>query len=207
MADRVATLKVVDALELDEATRRALKPGELMRDRNGMLRRLPRFFFEVESWEMARATQLTPHFGLWEFVNVDLKETPSQRRYPRYVPCAVSLLASYLELLRDKVRTYIRIAANGAYRTPSHALSTHASPHCWGTAANIHKIGDESLDTQDAIERCGSIAAKLLPSVWVRPFGTDVGTADDHLHVDLGYVTVVPHDAAGEAEPAEAKDE
>ncbi|HET6762161.1 MAG TPA: hypothetical protein VFH27_00780, partial [Longimicrobiaceae bacterium] len=56
-------LKVVDGLELDEAYRAVLKPGELLRDRDGHLRRLPRFFYEVPSWDTALETELTEHFA------------------------------------------------------------------------------------------------------------------------------------------------
>ena len=32
----------------------------------------------------------------------------------------------------------------------------------------------------------------------MRPWGHGPGLSDDHLHLDLGYVTVVPREAAGE---------
>jgi hypothetical protein len=32
----------------------------------------------------------------------------------------------------------------------------------------------------------------------VRPYGPELGEADDHLHVDLGWSVTVPHGTAGE---------
>ena len=186
-------LKIVDACALDEGYRKLLRPGEVLTDREGRARRLPRFFYEVDSWQTALDIKLTPHFSLWEFVNIDLREAERIRAFPRYVPCAVSLTAAYLELFRERVGTYVHIAANGGYRSPSHELTTHASTHNWATAANIYRVGGDYMDTKESIERYAQIAASVMPSAWARPFGYSHGFTMDHLHVDLGYVTVVPH--------------
>jgi hypothetical protein len=196
--DRVLPLAVVDARALGPELRRVLRPGELLADREGRLRRLPSFFYEVPSWQTARETYLSPHFALWEFISVDVREAEAQRGFPRYVPCAVTLLAAHLEVFRERVKTYVRIAANGGYRTPAHVLSTHASAHCWGTAANVYRVGDEYVDDQEKVDRFGAIATRALPALWARPYGHGVGFADDHLHLDIGYVTLVPRDAPGE---------
>ena len=193
-------LTVVDGLALGERYRRALRPAEMMRDRQGRSRRLPRFFYEIDSRRTAQETKLTPHFSLWEFISVDVRESEALRGFPKFIPCAVALLAAELQLLRQEVGTFIHIAANGGYRSPAHALSHYASPHNWATAVNIYRIGDDYLDEQEKIERYGRQAARLLPGAWVRPYGHNVGYADDHVHLDLGYVTVVPRDAAGEDE-------
>lgn len=189
-------LPVVDALELDGALARLLKPGALMQTRDGEAHRLPRFFYEVDSWQTALTTQLTPHFGLWELMDVDLHESRNLRLFPRYVPCAVTSLAAALEVFRLEVGTTVRIAANGGYRSPTHRGSRSGSPHCWGTAANIYAIGGEPLDTEDQIGRYAAVAMRLLPFAWVRPYGHGLGHADDHLHLDLGYVTMVPNGAS-----------
>jgi hypothetical protein len=193
-------LRIVDGLELDERYRQALRPGELMADQKGRARRLPRFFYEIDSNKTAQETLLAPHFALWEFINTDVREARALHGFPRYIPCAVTLLALHLEVLREKVGTFVRIAANGAYRSPAHALSRYASPHNWAAAANIYQIGDEYLDEQEKIERYNEIAAKLLPGLWARPYGHSKGYADDHVHIELGYVTVVPRDGAGEGD-------
>lgn len=192
-------LRVVDGLALDPEARRALRPGELLRDREGRARRLPRFFFEVPSWEAAREVPLAPHFEAWEFLNVDVREDAVLRtRWPRYLPCAVALLASALEVLREEVGTYVHVAANGGYRSPAHGLTTHASAHCWGTAANLYRVGDDWLDDPATIVRYQRIVRRVLPTAWVRPYGSKRGEAMDHLHLDLGWAVVVPHDAPGE---------
>ena len=196
----LARLKVVDGLELDEKYKEALRPAELIADPQGRLRRLPRFFYEIDSRQSARETQLAPHFSVWEFIEVDLREAESLGGFPKYIPCAVALLAAALELFRQQVGTLVHIAANGGYRSPAHELARKASTHSWGAAADIYKIGGDYLDDQEKIERYGRIATRLLPGVWARPYGHNVGYADDHLHLDLGYVVVTPVDARGEIE-------
>ncbi len=192
MIAQVNGLPVVDGLQLPQSHRELLRPGEPMRAANGDLHRLPRFFYLVESSAVAVNTLLTPNFGLWEFMEIDLFEALPLRRYPRYVPCAVTTLAAALEVLRAAVGAPIRVAANGGYRSPAHAASRAASPHCWGTAANIFRIGNEYLDTEEKILRYSAVALKTVAGCWTRPCGP--GAADDHLHIDLGYVTVVPRD-------------
>lgn len=185
-------LRAVDGLQLPERHRALLRPGVALRSRGGETHVLPRFFFEVASWEQALETPLTPNFSLWEFMDVDLHERERLRFFPRYVPCAVTALAAALESVRAEVGATVRIAANGGYRSPSHDGSRPASPHCWGSAANIYRIGNDLLDTQERIERVAAIVRRLLPFAWIRPYGHDPGYADDHLHVDIGYVTLVP---------------
>jgi hypothetical protein len=194
------SLRLVDALDLPDPVREALRPGGFMHDEHGRARRLPRYFYEVPSWDAALATELTPHFGLWELLDVDFREAEAMRTFPRYVPCAIVLLASHLEVLREKVGTVVRVAANGGYRSPAHALSTSASTHCWGTAANIYRIGEEMMDSQERIDRYSRLARDVLPGIWSRPYGAGAGFAFDHVHLDLGFATVVPHDAPSEAE-------
>lgn len=191
-------LPVVDGFELDDELREILRPGELMEDEDGRARRLPRFFYEVESWEQARGLPLTHNFALWEFLDTDVREVERLRRYPRYVPCAITLLAAHLEVVRQEVGTLVHIAANGGYRSPGHELSRGASPHMWGTAVNIYRIGSDYIDSQDSIERYTRITRELLSGVWIRPYGHGAGYADDHLHIDLGYAGLVPRAAASQ---------
>ena len=194
-----SSLPVVDARTLDVQRRAALRPGELVRDESGRQRRLPIYFYEVGSWQLARDTELAPNFGLWEFIDVDVREPAIVRTYPRYIPCAVLLLASALSLVRLQLRQSIWISANGGYRSPSHAQSRAGSTHCWGTAANVYRIGDERLDSQMAIERMAAAATRAVPALWARPFGEAVGCSDDHLHLDLSFASFVPRGAPGES--------
>jgi len=146
----------------------------------------------VDSWDQALHTDLTAHFALWELIGVDLHEAPAAYAFPRYVPCAILLLAAALELFRCEVGTYVHVGANGGYRSPGHRLSTHASRHCWATAANIYRVGDTYLESREEMERYATIARNVIPGVWVRPHGPGSGEADDHLHIDLGYTTFDP---------------
>lgn len=189
-------LPVIDALSLPAAHRELLRPGELVAGRDGDYHRLPRYFYEVESWALALATPLTAHFGLWEFMDVDLREPLPLRIFPRYVPCAVALLAAALEVVRVEVGVPVRVSANGGYRSPSHAGSDAGSRHAWGAAANVYQIGPELLDTQERIERFTAVVRRVLPFAWTRPYGAELGMSDDHLHLDIGYATLVPRGAS-----------
>ena len=191
-------LRVVDGRELATPLRDALRPDGVLRDRHGHARRLPRWFYEIPSWDAARETRVAPHFHLWEFIHTDVREAPPLRTFPRYVPCAVTLLAACLEQFRDAAGRYVHIAANGGYRSPRHRLTCNASPHAWGTAVNIYRVGDTFLDTREAIERYANVARDALPGVWTRPYGDGPDLADDHLHLDLGYVVVEPRDVPGD---------
>lgn len=192
MAESVRTLRVVDGLELEPAYREALRPGELVRNAAGRMVQLPRYFYEVPSWETALETELSPHFGAFEFLDIDVREAEPLRAFPRYLPCAVVGFVAALERFRDAVGTPVRIAANGGYRSPSHALSASTSPHLWGAAADIYRIGNEYLDDPERIRRYAEVARRTVAGIWVRPVGDGPGYAFDHLHLDLGYLTLVP---------------
>jgi hypothetical protein len=188
-------LRIVDGRRLEKKFRDVLKPGGVMSDSQGQAHQLPRYFYEIPSWDVANTTQLSENFALWEFIHTDVHEAEPLRTFPRYVPCAITLLALGLEQFRDKARGYVHIAANGGYRSPCHSLSVHATPHAWATAVNIYKIGDTMLDQQETLEHYAQIAYKSMPGIYVRPFGRIPGSTDDHLHLDFGYVIAVPRGA------------
>jgi hypothetical protein len=192
MADVGPPLRVVDGVRLPPAFRDALRPGEVVRDAVGRSVQLPRYFYEVQSWEAALETRISENFGAFEFLDVDLREAEPLRGFPRYLPCAVVAFAAALERFRDAVGAPVRIAANGGYRSPSHRLSVPTSPHQWGAAADIYRIGGRMLDDADRIERYGRTARDVIAGVWARPAGDRPGTSFDHLHLDLGYLTLVP---------------
>jgi hypothetical protein len=188
-------LMVVDGLRLDKPLRDALLPGRTIYDDTGKPRRLPRYFYEIPSWEHAMNIQLSANFSLWEFIQTDVREAAPLRAFPRYVPCAITLTALCLERFRDATDTFVHIAANGGYRSPKHSLNTNATTHSWATAVNIYRVGDVFLDDREAIERFAALARQTLPGAWTRPFGSMRGQTDDHLHIDFGYVVSMPHDA------------
>lgn len=188
-------LKVVDAFDLDDELRAILKPGEMVRDAQGRRHRLPRYFYEIPSKEAAMATRLTPHFAINEFILSDLKEATRLQQYPRYIPCATRILAFYLEQFRTACGASVHIAVNGGYRSPSHKLSLNATPHMWGTAADVYRIGSNIIKTKESIEKYNEIAEDLSDEVNVLPYGHVTGrNADDHVHLDLGYITLVPRE-------------
>ena len=188
-------IKVVDAFDLDDELRSLLKPGEMLRDAQGRRHRLPRYFYEVPSHESAVEIRLTPHFGINEFIFVDLREAQRLQQFPRYVPCAVRMLAFFLEQFRTAAGGSVHIAVNGGYRSPAHKMAIDGSPHMWGTAADIYRIGSSILKTKELIDRFNDVAEELSDDVVVMPYGHETGkTVDDHVHIDLGYLTVIPRE-------------
>ena len=195
MSEETQVLKVVDAFDLDDELRSILRPGEMVRDGQGRRHRLPRYFYEVADHDSALRTRLTQNFGLNEFILVDLKEAPRLQQYPRYVPCAVRVLAFYLQQFRAAAGGTVHIAVNGGYRSPAHKLSTDATPHMWGTAADVYKVGGNILRTKELIEKFNVIAEDLSDDVNVLPYGPATGrNADDHVHIDLGYISLIPRE-------------
>ena len=182
-------LEVIDGLQLPDEHRQLLRPGEALADENGVTHHLPRFFYSVPSWPDAHKQRVATHFKLSELMTVDCREADSLlTTFPHYVPCAVLLLARYLEDLRREADAFVFIAANGGYRSPAHKLSNGKSPHCWGTAADIYRVGDTYLNDEKSLAKYAETAASLGPQVFVRPYTE----GDDHLHIDLGFITVVP---------------
>ena len=188
-------MRTVDALQLSAEHRAVLRPCEFLADPRGGTHRLPRYFYEVASWQEAKTLQLTTNFTLAELMIIDCREAALLfRSVPHYVPCAISVLARYLQEFRLRVEAPVFVAANGGYRSPAHRVTpAHATAHHWATAADIYRIGDTWLDSQKAIERYARIAESLGPEVMVKPFGHGPGETDDHLHLDLGFLTLVPH--------------
>ena len=192
-------LRPVDGLHLAEEYRGLLRPGESEAGTNGAVHPLPRFFYEIGSWEQAHEIRLTPHFTLAELMLVDCREARLLlSQFPHYVPCAILLLARFLEDFRREVDAPVFISANGGYRSPAHEIGGAKSIHAWGTAANIYRIGDTFLCDTKSVEKYRTIAASLSPAVFVRPFGREKGQTSDHLHIDLGYARLTPREC-GEA--------
>ena len=194
---RVEVLRAIDGLDLPEEDRSLLRPGETETDSSGNVHRLPRFFYEVRSWQEAQELRLAPHFTLAELMLVDCREARLLlSQFPHYVPCAIIILARLLEDFRHEVGAPVFIAANGGYRSPAHQIGGAKSIHAWGTAANIYRIGDTILADTKSIEKYRTIAASLSPAVFVRPFGLEKGQTSDHLHIDLGYVRLTPRECS-----------
>src|SRR5436305_14763171 len=187
----------VDGFNLPEQYRALLRPGEAEADVNDKLHHLPRFFYEIGSWDEAREIRLAPHFTLAELMLVDCREASLLLcQFPHYVPCAILLLARFLEAFRREVDAPVFISANGGYRSPAHQIGGAKSIHAWGAGANIYRIGDTFLSDTKSMERYRTIAASLGPAVFVRPFGREKGQTSDHLHIDLGYVRLTPRECS-----------
>ena len=194
---RTEFLRPIDGLRLPEEYRELLRPDESEAGANGTVHRLPRFFYEIGSWEEAHEIRLTPHFTLAELMLVDCREARLLlNQFPHYVPCAILLLARFLEAFRREVDAPVFIGANGGYRSPAHQIGGAKSIHAWGTAANIYRIGDTFLSDTKSMEKYRTIAASLGPAVFVRPFGREKGQTSDHLHIDLGYVRLTPRECS-----------
>jgi peptidase M15-like protein len=194
---RTEFLRAIDGMRLPEEYRALLRPGETETNILGNIHRLPRFFYEIASWQEAHEIRLAPHFTLAELMLVDCREARLVlTEFPHYVPCAIVLLAKLLEDFRREVDAPVFISANGGYRSPAHKIGGAKSIHAWGTAANIYRVGDTLLSDARSIEKYRAIAASLSPAVFVRPFGREQGQTDDHLHIDLGFVSLTPRDCS-----------
>ncbi len=188
-------LEAVDGLKLSEKHLVLLRPGEAVADQDGIAHHLPRFFYAVPSWSCAHEVRLAEHFRLSELMTVDCREAELLlREFPHYVPCAVVLMARYLEDLRRKAEATIFVSANGGYRSPAHLRNDFKSPHSWGTAADIYRVGDTYLHDERTITRFGHLAESLGPQIHVRPYAP----GDDHLHIDLGFLSVTPRHCSEE---------
>jgi hypothetical protein len=194
---RTEFLRPIDGLRLAKKYRALLRPGESEAGANGTVHRLPRFFYEIGSWEEAHEIRLAPHFTLAELMLVDCREARLLlSQFPHYVPCAILLLARFLEDFRREVDAPVFVSANGGYRSPAHEIGGAKSVHAWGTAANIYRIGDTFLSDTKSIEKYRTIAVSLSPAVFVRPFGREKGQTSDHLHIDLGYARLTPRECS-----------
>jgi len=186
-------LQPIDGFHLSAEHRAALRPGEPIADKQGRIHYLPRFFFQVPSWEEARALRVAAHFKLSELMTVDSRESDLLlRMFPHHVPCAILALARYLEDLRREVDAPVFVSANGGYRSPAHRVNRRIGTHSWGTAADIYRIGDTYLEDEKSIARYAQVAASLGAEVYVRPYAE----GDDHLHVDLGFLNLVPRECS-----------
>lgn len=186
-------LDVVDGLKLSAPHRKLLRPGEPVQDKAGIVHHLPRFFYSVPSWPAAHETRLAPHFKLAELMTVDCREADLLlREFPHFVPCAITLLAGFLEAFRRAADAVVFVSANGGYRSPAHRRNQKKSPHSWATAADIYRVGDTFLNDEKSITRYGEMAESLGQQVLARPYAE----GDDHLHFDLGFVTVTPRECS-----------
>jgi Peptidase M15 len=190
-------LRTVDGLRLSEGYRVLLRPDEAKAGSTGAVHRLPRFFYEIGSWEEAQELRVAPHFTLAELMIVDSREARLLlKQFPHYVPCAILLLARFLEDFRREVDAPVFISANGGYRSPAHQVGGATSIHAWGTAANIYRVGDTFLCDAKSIGKYRTVAASLSPAVFARPFGRERGQTIDHLHIDLGYARLSPRECS-----------
>jgi hypothetical protein len=194
---RTEKLRAIDGLQLSQEYRSLLRPAETETDVPGNVHRLPRFFYEIGSWQQAHETRLAPHFTLAELMLVDCREaTLLLSQFPHYVPCAIVVLARFLEDFRREVDAPVFTSANGGYRSPAHRIGGAKSIHAWGTAANIYRVGDTFLTDGRSLEKYRAIAVSLSPAVFVRPFGHEPGQTNDHLHIDLGFVSLTPRECS-----------
>jgi hypothetical protein len=69
-----------------------------------------------------------------------------------------------------------------------------AATHMWGTAADLYRVGTVVLRDRASIETYNRVIEDLTDDLYVMPYGHEIGEADDHIHLDLGYVTVVPRE-------------
>lgn len=149
-------LAVVDGRELPKAFRKLLRPGETVTDTEGRDLTLPTHFYEIDSWKQARETEMAPNFGLYEFISIDVREADLLRSFPRYVPLALAHLAAHLALLRSTLGTYVHVAANGGYRSPTHHVGPEAEGRARRKADPPGSVRDRARGRVHGIDRRGA---------------------------------------------------
>src|SRR2546430_13787931 len=138
---RTDFLRPIDGLCLAEEYRALLRPGESETGATGKVHRLPRFFYEIGTWEEAHEIRLAPHFTLAELMLVDCREARLLlSQFPHYVPCAILLLARFLEDFRREVDAPMFVSANGGEPARAPQSWGAQSLHLWGAGANIYTI-------------------------------------------------------------------
>ena len=169
-----------------------LRPGEVVADALRRQHTLPRFLRD-QIVGAGQSHALAPHF-IAELITVDCREARCCSKSFR-TTCRARFRSSALSGSVSPARRCAGfIAANGGYRSPAHAFCQPPDPHAWATAANIYRVGDHWLDDREAIEKYARLAEAVAPEFFAKPFGFGPDETDDHLHLDLGYVTFVPRD-------------
>src|SRR2546430_2581044 len=134
-------MRAIDGFNLPEEYRALLRPAEADTDLSGNVHHLPRFFYEIGSWEEAHEIRLAPHFTLAELMLVDCREARLLlSEFPHYVPCAIVLLARLLEDFRREVDAPMFVSANGGEPARAPQSWGAQSLHLWGAGANIYTI-------------------------------------------------------------------
>ena len=67
----VETLRAIDGLNLPGEYRALLRPGAAETDSRGNVHRLPRFFYEIGSWQQAHEVRFAPQRHANEIVAAD----------------------------------------------------------------------------------------------------------------------------------------
>src|SRR5207247_8322148 len=107
-------LRAVDGLNLPDEYRALLRPGEAESDVQDNVHRLPRFFYEIGSWQQAQEIRLAPHFTLAELMLVDCREAKLLlSQFPHYAPCAVVFLARFVDDFRRDVVSHVFLSEKG----------------------------------------------------------------------------------------------
>ena len=95
-------------------------PGGTLCDHAGRARVLPRYFYEMPTWEQARARICPPLHALGIHPDRRSRGGPAPR-FPAVRPVRNDSAGVRLEQLREAVGTYVHIAANGGYCSPRHS--------------------------------------------------------------------------------------
>ncbi len=170
--------------------RSLLRPGEMVRDAAGTAASPSALLLRSSlATRRRRRSSLTPHFASTSSSSSTSRRRSRLQDYPRYVPCAVRILAFYLERFREAFGASLHIAVNGGYRSPAHKLYAPASlAHVGNRRPTSTAIGTSILNDQESDRAAtGKRPRRSADELNVLPYGHDVGKADDHLHFDLGY--------------------
>src|SRR3989442_10872177 len=159
-------MRAIDAFNLPAEYRALLRPAEAETDFRGNVHLLPRFFYEIGSWEEAHEIRFAPHFTLAELMLVDCREARLLlSEFPHYVPCAIVLLARLLEDFRREVDAPVFISANGGHRSPAHQIGGAKKIHDPGETAGALSGCDNFLGNAKRLEDTGGIPGVHMPGL------------------------------------------
>jgi hypothetical protein len=138
-----------------------------------------------------------PHFTLAELMLVDCREARVLLKPVSRItcPCAILLLARFLEDFRREVDTPVFISATAG--TARRRIKLAARKAFMRGARRQISTGSATLffPMQSPLESMARSRHHLV-RLFLFDFGHEKGQTSDHLHIDLGFVSLTPRECS-----------